>query len=70
VEGGEVYRSPDGLYVNGEMVRHAWRTAPRMRYLGESDPGPRSAAAAAPRKAKRVSTPARPRSRSARRARR
>jgi len=71
VEGGEVYRSPDALYINGEMIRHAWRTASNMRYLGESDPGPRtSAAAAAPRKPKRVSTPARPRSRSARRARR
>ena len=71
VEDGEVYRSPDALYINGEMIRHAWRTAPNMRYLGQFDPGPRtSAATAAPRKAKPVSTPARPRSRSARRARR
>ena len=71
VEGGEVYRSPDALYINGEMIRHAWRNTPNMRYLGQFDPGPRTgAAAAAPRKAKPVSTPARPRSRSARRARR
>ena len=71
VEDGEVYRSPDALYINGEMIRHAWRTAPNMRYLGQFDPGPRtSAATAVPRKAKPVSTPARPRSRSARRARR
>ena len=71
VEDGEVYRSPDALYINGEMIRHAWRATPNMRYLGQFDPGPRtSAATAAPRKAKPVSTPARPRSRSARRARR
>jgi len=25
VEHGDVYRSPDGLYINGEMQRHAWR---------------------------------------------
>ena len=71
VEDGEVYRSPDALYINGEMIRHAWRATPNMRYLGQFDPGPlESAATAAPRKAKPVSTPARPRSRSARRARR
>ncbi len=41
VEDGDVYRSPDALYVNGEMQRHAWRTVPGMRYLGESYPGSR-----------------------------
>jgi len=45
VEHGDVYRSPDALYVNAEMVRRAWRTAANMRYLGESGPG---VAAAAP----------------------
>jgi hypothetical protein len=47
VEDGNVYRSPDGLYVNAEMQRHGWRTAPGMRYLGESYPGPRTEAAPA-----------------------
>jgi hypothetical protein len=45
VEHGDVYRSPDGLYVNGEMNRRAWRASPNMRYLGQVDPG---VAAAAP----------------------
>lgn len=38
VDGNFIYRSPDGLYINGEMSRHPWRTSTRMRYLGESDP--------------------------------
>ena len=33
VEQGDVYRSPDALYVNAEMIRRAWRTAANMRYL-------------------------------------
>jgi hypothetical protein len=37
-----VYRSPDGLYINGEMARHGWRSTIQMRYLGELDPAPRS----------------------------
>jgi hypothetical protein len=37
VEKGDVYRSPDALFVNGEMIRHAWRTATSMKYLGELD---------------------------------
>ena len=32
VENGEVYRSPDGLFVNGEMKRRAWYGA---TYMGE-----------------------------------
>ena len=43
VEDGDVYRSPDALYINGEMRRHAWRAIPGMRYLGEANPGPRAA---------------------------
>ena len=42
VEGGDVYRSPDGLFVTGEMQRHAWWSTPNMRYLGLADPGPRT----------------------------
>ena len=45
VEQGDIYRSPDALYVNAEMIRRAWRTPANMRYLGESGPG---VAAAAP----------------------
>jgi len=48
VEGGNVYRSPDGLYVNGEMQRHAWRTVPGMRYLGQSIAGAPRVESAAP----------------------
>lgn len=44
VDGGAfVYRSPDGLYVNGEMLRHAWREPSRFKYLGELDLGPSAA---------------------------
>jgi hypothetical protein len=46
-EDGDVYRSPDGLYVNGELQRHAWRSSPGMRYLGVADPGPRARAESA-----------------------
>jgi hypothetical protein len=41
VEQGEVYRSPDGLFINAEMRRRAWWTSPNMRYLGEVNLGPR-----------------------------
>ena len=42
--GGDVYRSPDVLFVNGEMMRRAWRTGPpMMTYHGELDLGPREA---------------------------
>ena len=37
--GGDVYRSPDALYVNGQLITHAYRSASRMTYLGESMPG-------------------------------
>ncbi len=48
VEDGNVYRSPDGLYVNAELQRHAWRAAPGMRYLGEVNPGALTRRSAAP----------------------
>jgi hypothetical protein len=39
---GDVYRSPDVLFVNGEMIRRAWRTKTTdMTYHGELDLGPR-----------------------------
>ena len=39
VDGGDVYRSPDALFVNADMNRHPWRT---MRYLGQIDRAPRA----------------------------
>jgi hypothetical protein len=39
IEKGDVYRSPDALFINGDMNRHPWRT---MRYLGELDLGVRA----------------------------
>lgn len=42
-QGAFVYRSPDALYINGELARRAY-TAPHtmMTYLGEIDAGPRT----------------------------
>jgi hypothetical protein len=42
VEDGDVYRSPDALYVNGQLITHAYRGAARMTYLGESMPSARA----------------------------
>jgi len=48
--GGDVYRSPDALYVNDQLITQAYRGAARMTYLGKSMPGPRTRSAApAPR---------------------
>lgn len=36
-----VYRSPDGLFVNGEISRAAWsESSTKMLYIGESFAGP------------------------------
>jgi hypothetical protein len=44
-EGAYVYRSPDALYINGEIARRAYTNARTpMVYLGEVDPGPKPAA--------------------------
>jgi hypothetical protein len=56
IEDGNVYRSPDALYVNGELQRHAWKCVPNMRYLGIAYSGterrpPAAAPAATPRPA-------------------
>jgi hypothetical protein len=37
IEGGDVWRSPDALYVNDAMRRRAWL---RMTYLGQLDVDP------------------------------
>jgi hypothetical protein len=58
-----LFRSPDGLSINGEMIRAAYlQPGTRMIYLGESDPGPRHEprAAATPRKIARAPREARP----------
>lgn len=54
IEGGDVWRSPDALYVNDAMRRRAWL---RMTYLGQLDVDP------APQKA-RQSPSAEPKKRS------
>ena len=59
-----VYRSPDALFINGELLRRAYliqRT--RMVIVGESSPGPeRSTRSTAPREENRVLPPPKPRS--------
>src|SRR5260370_11373459 len=41
---GNVYPSPERLFLNCDMQRHAWRSSPNMPYPGLADPGPRTAA--------------------------
>jgi hypothetical protein len=61
VEQGDLYRSPDALYVNAEMIRHAWRTPANMKTLGEWNPPARRAPSAGTRpRAKRRSPRAKP----------
>jgi hypothetical protein len=65
-----LYRSPDGLSVNGEMIRAAYlQGGTRMTYLGEASPGPHREAAPARRSAPKAEI-ARPRPRPPRRIRR
>jgi hypothetical protein len=43
VENGEVYRSPDALFINRELAYRAYADrSVKMRVLGEIDPGPRA----------------------------
>ena len=61
-----VYRSPDAMFVNGEIARraYAFRSTPQMTYLGESMPGPRraepTAKKSAPPKRKPLPPPPKP----------
>ena len=57
-----VYRSPDGLFVNGELARRAYASGrTTMVWLGESNPGPQRTVTRSEPKAKAVSmTPPRP----------
>ncbi len=54
IDSGDVYRSPDALYVNADMRQHPWRT---MRYLGELDLGVRAKGVAAGNKVTAPSLP-------------
>ena len=62
VENGDVYRSPDALFINGEMARRAWKSGTKMTYLGESFPAPpsRSSARAMTAEAPSFRSPRRP----------
>lgn len=66
-----LYRSPDGLFINGEMMRAAYRDGgTRMIWLGESSPGPRRETASPRASAPKPRPAARPRARVPRRIRR
>jgi hypothetical protein len=58
VDGGDVFRSPDALFVNGEMARRAWMSPiVKMTNLGEVYSGPRTLSRTpAPRTRVRAST--------------
>ena len=49
VENGNVYRSPDALFINRELAYGAYAAASlKMRVFGEINPGPRPQKSAAP----------------------
>jgi len=49
VENGNVYRSPDALFINRELAYGAYASsALKMRVFGEIDPGRRAQKSAAP----------------------
>ena len=49
VENGNVYRSPDALFINRELAYGAYSaSSTKMRVFGESNPGPRPQTSAAP----------------------
>ena len=49
VEDGNVYRSPDALFINGELAYGAYLSSSmKMRVFGDSNPGPRPQKSAAP----------------------
>jgi hypothetical protein len=49
VEDGNVYRSPDALFINRELAYGAYlSSSTKMRVFGEMDPGPRPQKSAAP----------------------
>src|SRR5437660_5584604 len=49
IENGDVYRSPDALFINRELAYGAYlSSSTKMRVFGEINPGPRSQKSAAP----------------------
>jgi hypothetical protein len=49
VENGNVYRSPDALFINRELAYGAYASSSlKMRVFGEIDPGPRPQKSSAP----------------------
>jgi hypothetical protein len=49
VENGNVYRSPDALFINRELAYGAYASSSvKMRVFGEVNPGPRPQKSAAP----------------------
>src|SRR3954451_18913298 len=49
VEDGNVYRSPDALFINRDLAYGTYlSSSTKMRVLGESNPGPRPQKSAAP----------------------
>lgn len=65
IDNGDVYRTPDALYINGDMNRHSWRT---MRILGEMNLGVRPPATT-PKPASRGASASRTKSRRSARSR-
>lgn len=59
-----VYRSPDALFINGELLRRAYLShGTEMIIVGESSPGPkRTTGGAPPREENRILPPPKPRS--------
>ena len=58
-----VYRSPDALFINGELLRRAYLVqGTKMVIVGESSPGPERATRAPAREENRVLPPPKPRS--------
>jgi hypothetical protein len=49
IENGNVYRSPDALFINRELAYGAYASSSvKMRVFGEINPGPRPQKSAAP----------------------
>ena len=49
IDNGDVYRSPDALFINRELAYGAYLSSPvKMRVFGEVNPGPRPQKSAAP----------------------
>ena len=38
VDNGNVYRSPDALFLNGQLMTRAWHSLHQERFLGWADP--------------------------------